>query len=936
MVGTVVVRPVQAADAELGLVGAEQGWWSSKWHFRMPILLVNSINVSRTVPVFFYLSFQEGQLQSAFNELRLVENGMERPSYILYESYDLNRFVKGAYLLTFLDFRGEEKKTIYAYYGNPSSTPPEYRRSASAPATSTGVQISLDESSGVFSDAGILINKASPLQVYETVKIGSWLHSNYDYGSPQLASNQLAVVKDWQNVMNFTQTGVSGLNAVFKADDLSLVRTVISRGSDVWLSDLVVNEGVSIVDDLVLYDVYDSGSYGGLSWVTGSFTPTNQRFMLQTRGLYLYAWFGESIHSVSVQDRVEVYRGVRESGLDGSMEHSGTVGAAFSYRLKNLAPNEAYASLRVLSIGSNTTAIDSNLGIISPKILVYPLYTQLPDTPIPTASVAFDVDLQLTNVTLSKGLRANLNLSSVSWIANSLGMGGEVVYSLPDPANSGFEFPSIWVARTNTTRASALASTSYEFGSPWDHIGTVGLRNEDEKGTASALLRSNFIPISDAMTLNLKLNHRTTILQFRDGNYSVRVGAGFDYDLDGLVDRWVYLTSGNSVFPKNDVIAYLEEGDWRDLNVDLTDFINLNKPFQVMFDIAVFCDSPFKGFLQLDIGEIMLEVKAQPQYAVRAILNPYSSLIDIVPSTAVYPTYMRGDLDLSFTLVAAKDMTYSGKGQFTYRLDNPQMDVSLQPKLSGANVTYTLRASRGQILTSLYGNITSVESTASKSMGIGVVSLKGGSQNSSINLAGGVSLVTRDLKVLVLDAGRTPLMGAGVQITDGFGRILYSSNTDYEGGAYFELPPSLYQIRIIYQDIEVSKAKLDLTSDSSVNMNTVVYRIGLRILDGLGMPLQNANVKILFGGKGLHDAYTDARGDVGVSLLGQQWYNLEVNFEGSTVYSAPFTVTLDRATIVIGTAYYPLWFQLSIVAIVGVAAVISGYLFWAKKMKVAH
>jgi hypothetical protein len=103
------------------------------------------------------------------------------------------------------------------------------------------------------------------------------------------------------------------------------------------------------------------------------------------------------------------------------------------------------------------------------------------------------------------------------------------------------------------------------------------------------------------------------------------------------------------------------------------------------------------------------------------------------------------------------------------------------------------------------------------------------------------------LHVNATDAIAQPVKNAVVKVQETLGGIYYENDTNTEGVAIFSSVFGKYQVRVYDQNgIELNVTSVDLFTDGNVSILCQLYElnVSIRVLDYLGQPISNVNVKL--------------------------------------------------------------------------------------------
>lgn len=931
--------PWSMGEAKGQLVSATQGWWDIDWRMRTPIMVVNQSNETGAgVPVFFNLIFPQGKVLSATNELRLIDqNNFELPTYVLHESRD-GMFVRSASLLAFVAMEPGETRVIHAYYGNPSASPPDYRTGGGADSLRAGaLSARFLESGSSLSSGGIAVSYGGVFSLTGKVKIASRFFPSVDYGPLEASEKMLQVVEGWTDIGNFTHLGYGGAKSVLRAGDISLIRALVTDGSITWVLDNLINDGGSPVDGLVFYDIYDAQSLVALGMPTARFDRMLNLLHISAAGLHFGVHSMKGVSGFDVSDPSSVYTMLREGVLARSEQASGSLAAALSYRLGDLKPGNGVQLLRVWSFGDDASKVASAVEGVASAIRVYPLPSETPETPIPFASGVYSAVVKMRNETIYPEATVKLVQGGFNWIPGPVEVDGRASYTVPSQRESSFEVPSIWAADRHSNGTSAYASASHWSGGERGKVGRVSVWGEAGPGSGNATLTSGFIKVYGAERLTLNFTYRAEVppLGEHAQNQSLYVGLGFDYDFDRGVDRRLYFPVEGTQAPKNGTVVaeLLAGGRWHSMEVDLSRYPD-SEALQVKFDVVAASGEGPGGALWLDVDEVKVVVEAAARDILKASLASHRPEVTIRFPPDLRTDFVKGDLDVHFTVLAGDSMRLIEDGVYEASLSPPPLSLNQ----TGGDIVRGYRTvtdyTAALMLFSSHPPSALTVATASSPVsyytyGLETLFIDGAPDVSSITLRAVFPIST--LRVIVTDASKRPFPNALVKVGDGFGRRVAEASTDGAGSARLNLAPSLYRVTVLHHGLLVGNALILLASDpQEVMVSSRVYTVSFRVLDVLGRPIQGAEVRLARDGQPVAEEVTRVDGSAGFALVAQGHYAVEVWADGGEVLSSEFRAYVDDAVILLGTSYLPPAVQTA-VAMALVAAVVTALVAVGRK-----
>ncbi|MBS3816972.1 MAG: hypothetical protein KGY76_05355 [Candidatus Thermoplasmatota archaeon] len=150
-----------------------------------------------------------------------------------------------------------------------------------------------------------------------------------------------------------------------------------------------------------------------------------------------------------------------------------------------------------------------------------------------------------------------------------------------------------------------------------------------------------------------------------------------------------------------------------------------------------------------------------------------------------------------------------------------------------------------------------------------------------------------DLRVIVVDSSQKSLIGAGVDLLDSDGNLVYSRRTDQDGEVSFDqLFGGNWTLEVQWKDEMVHSSTFELTESVERTLETDVHDLQVTVNDSEGDPLVGAEVSLLDMQEELvQSKETDENGLVGYDQLPGGNWNIEVRWKDEMVASTTFELT---------------------------------------------
>jgi 5-hydroxyisourate hydrolase-like protein (transthyretin family) len=143
------------------------------------------------------------------------------------------------------------------------------------------------------------------------------------------------------------------------------------------------------------------------------------------------------------------------------------------------------------------------------------------------------------------------------------------------------------------------------------------------------------------------------------------------------------------------------------------------------------------------------------------------------------------------------------------------------------------------------------------------------------------------LTIVAKKADDTPLTGSQVKASAS-NRLIGQAITDSGGRAELKLPKGDYSLDVFYQGVAVSSQIVSVAESSSINIQTRVYRIDVKILTPDGLPVEGAEITLTRDNSVIVTGRTDEAGETLVYLAegDYDWVTRIGEYTYSSVFKA--------------------------------------------------
>ena len=900
-------------------------WWNPSWRFKQSLVVTNNLNTTQIgIPIFTYLAIDKGSMLSAADELRVFSGRSEIPSYILYENFE-EGYVVGVYLVFIVNLFPNERRILEIYYGNPDAGMPEYRADvATIKATESATGLSFDSANQQF-----------------LIRFGEQYPHSYSlmmrdatgsFSSLNLKADRFEAVSDWGGIGNLSRYSLGAGRVVLKGGSLVIVMTGIWNQKTMWLSSLLVNTGSTGTGLTSLTSLFDFSNLDKLGVVDGHYDTKSDSLQLGVAG----TWFGlaSSIppRSFDILRVSEAYEVARSGKFGGRTDSQSDVSFLSRTNIGFLSAGEHAEQLWVWSVsgsreGATALAVRARDGISISAISL-----EVPDTPRPRATVLYHTSMRLNATFPPSGLRMGLGAPLSRVLTSWAGLSGEVSYSVPNAFDSGFERKGDFWKESSYQKSGLAYSSSNHLVAEHGHVGRLSAVVTGEKGVANASLVSRQIKLGGVKNMNMSLSY---IASYSEGaNASAFLALNMDYNGDGLADRrMTFLVGGlNKSLPLRftaSSVGYLVANNtWNNVHMDLLDGIPASGAriwFEAKADVA-------KGSVELNLDDISLDLRVDASTVLTPRLSDTEGRLDIERIGDYKEGDMKGYVEVEFRVAQAKDFSGGRDAKFVVNFDPPELDIARSDRIQNVaieSVPYSalVHASRPSAVSAIKVNGKDVglnDAIRADGFGLGPEMLRE-SRSQKLELQYGFGR----LMIHAKDAAGRDAPGILVRVKDRFGAPIAEGMTDTGGSAILHLPPSVYNVDLVYQNQTLGSRIVLIQSDVQLSAETPIYKLGFKVIDRLGDILSGAKLSLAIRNVTVAEARVDNDGLVDFGIIGQREYQVKVESLGSIMYDSKIRANIDGATILLDTAFIPLWFNVLVVSILGIT--VASVIIYAKK-----
>ncbi len=866
-------------------------WWDPEFRFRIPIQVTNNLAVNRTqIPIFSFIEVEKGSILSSRNEFRVIQDRVEVPSFILYENVE-DGLVVGVYFFFTVDLIALESQSIFLYYGNPNAKVPGYRIGTTVDDLEFSTNLDFDEENQNFmiEYAGLYDHTLSLLVE----------DSTSTFSSGDLNSTRFEIVSDWADI-GLSNLGFESGRVILRGQSLLLVISGVWSEDSIWLSSLVTNIGSTGTGLTSITSLLDFSGLISLGPPEGHYDTLTDSFQVGVAG----TWFGigsrSSPSSFDVVNATEARTIAQVGGFRARTLATEDVALVSKRNLGFLAPGEQNVDILYWSIGGSRILARESVLAMRDGIGITILPLELPDTPIPVASLIYRNTVEFKNVSFpSTDFQLSVDPKDSLIVPTVTNLDGNIIYRTPDRASSGFEESNFWEELSEVDSGLVYSSASHltaERGRVARLWAVVS-----EEGTANVSLTSQSLILSGIFQSALNFSYRTSYSQGSEA--FAEFGLNLDYDGDGTVDeRFIFPVEGLN-HTESTIFRTLSPNDqWNQMYVELGRELSFDN-VRVWMDVQVNVTS---GSVQLSVDDVYLELHGDASRVL--IASASGNVITIKRIGTELISDIVGDIEIAFQSVTHQMFSGGAEARFQTEFATPEVELS-EPTISHEIRTepyyafiHTSRPSSIELITVNDRPIPPGDAIRVS----GLVVLDRSALNPSAN-AMKLEYIFGRLQVEALDIIGEGASDLTIIASDGFGRFIVMGKTGGDGEETLHLAPSTYQVELFYHNESLGSRRVVIDSDVNLRAEVSVYNVRLRVIDRFRLPVENATISVLLSNSSIGEALTGASGIAIFNLIGQKEYRVIVEHSGELIYDSDLQVNLYGSTLDLETQIIPPW-----------------------------
>ena len=887
-------------------------WWDSDWRFRKTLVVANNLELAQQeIPIFFFLEVERGSMTNALKELRVVRDGIEIPSWIIYQNID-DGLVVGVYLVFLLSIPARESADIALYFGNSQAETPPYRNVSSAPEVGL-VDMTFDSVNQEF-----LIAFSNQYQH----SLSFMVKDAFDtFGSTPFNSSRFFIQSEWTPIGDLSTTSLTANRIILRAESLLIVITGVWNQESIWLSSLIINNQETSTGLVSLTSVLDFSGLDEIGSVESFYDIRNDIFRLGAAG----SWFGVTS---SIPPRLfDIAPATQAHGIALSGNYQGRSNAQNNVSLVTrvdlalLSPGKHIEHLWFWQVSPTMEDTLTSLSKLRDGISTISLSLEIPDTPIPSGSMLYRSHIRFPNQSLPLDFEIALASDGSQIIPTWHQSSGLGSFSVPDLDASSFTPGSdFWTEEEERNSGISYSSSSHltaERGS----IGRLYVAVPLGEGNAAATLTSLRVAVDDMISASIGFSFLTSYSE--DSIASGQLSLNIDYEGNSSADRSIvwpilglnqtqerYKEETSSVYDR-----LAPSGKWSSILTDLTADIPDHSSIWIEAQL-----NSTRGYVELNLDDIVLRFTGDLPSILR--VQPTESGFDFEWNGPDYARDLSAEIDLEFQVLQDSQFNAEDGPRFSAQFETPELEyVGLleADKISTVPYQALIYISRPSTVESVSINGQRLEAgSAVRVSGLLLVDrgeLAGNSHSLSVEFVFGI------LNVETSDAGGFEASGVIVVLRDAFGRLVARGESGVDGRTSFRLAPSEYQIELFFHNKSLGSRTALIRSDVTVRAEMPIFQLRLRVLDRLGSPLENATISLLTEESQVGRAVTGASGQAVFQLLGDTEYRVLVERSGILVRDTIIRANIYGTTLVIGTDIVPSWVNLVVIIILILAVV---------------
>ena len=917
MIWILSVTPTGHAQVSEETVSLAIDWWDANYRFRKPLAIINKLDFPQNdFPIFAFIEVEKGSIFSGAQELRVVSENSEIPSYVIYENLE-DGLVTGVHLFFVIDLLPFESTSVDIYYGYADAGIPEYRTGGASP--NLPVSLSFDESNQEFEiDFGGQYGHSFSFMLRD---------ASSAFSSAGLSGSSFDIISDWSGVGSISSS-FDAARVVLGGRSLTLVITGVWQEKEIWLSSLLINTGSSGTGLTSLTGLFDFSNLIQIGAVEGFYDSLTDTFQVGVTG----TWFGianrDPIRSFDVVESMEARDVVSTGRLQGRVRASNDVALVATRSIGFLSPGESRDDLWIWSVaGSREEARFSTIDLRD-GVSIALLSLEVPDTPIPVANILYRSTIDFINSSFpSEGFDISLDTQGAQIIESWSRLEGDVLYTLPDQAAFAFEEESdFWVENEEREESGVAYSSSSHLSVERDHIGRLWAISGEE-GSSNVSLISQPIVLDGIRSAFLNFSYLSSYSP--RSNASGQFWLSFDYNDDEVADRTIgFPINGLNYSLASPPYGFIvPDGRWNDIYIDLSNFLSSER-FTIRIGMQV---NVTQGIVEFNLDDLSLLVRGDASKIM--IASPSSEGVRVERIGTLRIKDILGEMTLEFQTVSSQLFFGGEDGKFQVEFTTPLIEQI--ESSSAANETLNIRTqphlalihtSRPSSTESITINDQEIDpNDAIRISGLAVL------EKDLLEIASNsirLEYIFGRLRVDAIDVIGVRASGVDVIARDSFGRDVTSGITGGDGSVTLQIAPSTYQVELYYHNRSIGSRIVVIESDVTLRAEVPLFQVRLRVIDRFGQPVESARISLLLSNATVAQSLTGANGLGTFALVGQEDYRVMVERSGQVIYESGIRANIYGATLDLVTETIPVELTVGVgIILVGSALGVIVYMF---------
>jgi hypothetical protein len=887
-------------------------------------MVVNSINESiSNHPLFLYIEIPEYHLFSAISELRLIDgNGLEVPTYVIYENRQ-GYFIRGVYLVASLSLTPYEAKILHIYYGNPEASQPQYRLNRLVNNLNAEfTQINLQNPNLNGPEIELLFGNSYSIST--SGKLSYNTLSKLDFGPLGLASQKFDLIQSWTSIGNVTSSGLVGASIILRAGDVNFIRSIILKGHDVYISDIIVNEKSYPVNRLNYYFLINASNLATTGIPVGKFNPINDLASFTVSGVHIGVKSFSPVRSYQLSDSISLVQNLKEDSLNMAESFSGLIAMAVNDQKEVLNPGDHVELIKGIQLNSNLTYLSNDLEIAANSVKSYFLPEEIIDTSIPMGIAGYDAMIQLGNLTISNS-DSLIDIIPSGHMVMPSDVIGQVSFNIFQEGDELFKRPIIWSESSFTSgTARSISSSSYWLDPEIEEVGYISAWNNLGVGNANASLSTSWISIPSVNSAILNFTYRA------DYNFIENISPPLlylaihhDRSYDNKTDQIIYMPVNGTKLPINESepINLIGDGIWHELTIDISDLLR-GEDGQVSVELFSSINDGFQGMLELSIDKIQIHVSGSAERFLKVTIDNYSQNITLKLKEDGSIREVTGSISFALFFLNTQQLNVLPDGIISTRLAQPSIQIG------NSSVVKDIQISRTVFI--LWSNriddiVTVNLEDIPLELGDYVVYPNSLSiTNNELNYFNDeildISVIFNfdTINIQVFDSAGNPLSDVFVRLKDNYEKVTLEEETIIDGLVVFNIIPSEYIIQFFYHNYLLNEIYLNVSSSTTLFVPLPVYRTQFRALDQLGLPVSDVSVQITSSNGTILSSFetgNDGTTDF-IQLAAKRNYRVLVYAGSNQIFEKVINTSIDGVTILLNTSYLAFSIILIIISLI--------------------